>query len=230
MYCVKCGVELADSEVKCPLCKTPVYYPEAKRGELSFPEYKKTREEISARGLYFIISVFFAIAGIISVICNLTVNAEISWSMHVIGALIVSYVVIILPGWFPHPSPAIFVPIDFGVVAIYLFCINFVMGGAWFWSFALPIVAFAALVVCSVTILIYYLRRGYLYIWGGAFIAVGVFMPILELLLHWNFKILHERLVWSYYPLTSLVLIGIMLIVVAIVRPFRESLRKIFSL
>ena len=27
MYCVKCGVELADSERKCPLCLTPVYMP-----------------------------------------------------------------------------------------------------------------------------------------------------------------------------------------------------------
>ena len=26
MYCVRCGVELAESENVCPLCETPVYY------------------------------------------------------------------------------------------------------------------------------------------------------------------------------------------------------------
>ena len=34
MYCVKCGVELADSEKKCPLCGTPVFHPDIL---LSFP-------------------------------------------------------------------------------------------------------------------------------------------------------------------------------------------------
>ena len=31
MYCVKCGVELADSEKKCPLCGTPVFHPDIPR-------------------------------------------------------------------------------------------------------------------------------------------------------------------------------------------------------
>ena len=28
MYCVKCGVELGESEKKCPLCGTTVFHPE----------------------------------------------------------------------------------------------------------------------------------------------------------------------------------------------------------
>ena len=28
MYCIKCGVELADSEKSCPLCQTPVFHPQ----------------------------------------------------------------------------------------------------------------------------------------------------------------------------------------------------------
>ena len=28
MYCVKCGVELADGESKCPLCGTTAYHPD----------------------------------------------------------------------------------------------------------------------------------------------------------------------------------------------------------
>jgi len=40
----------------------------------------------------------------------------------------------------------------------------------------------------------------------------------------------HDKLAWSIYPLVALFLIGIMLIVIAIVRPFRESLKRIFSI
>jgi hypothetical protein len=36
--------------------------------------------------------------------------------------------------------------------------------------------------------------------------------------------------VWSLYPAIALFLVGIMLIVVGIVKPFRESLRRVFFL
>ena len=34
MYCVNCGVNLADTEKKCPLCETEVYHPVIKQGEV----------------------------------------------------------------------------------------------------------------------------------------------------------------------------------------------------
>ena len=229
MFCVKCGVELAESENKCPLCNTPVYYPEKERGELKFPEFKSTREPLNARGLSFVISFFVAIAAVISLICNITVNGELSWSVYVLASLSLAYVVFILPTWFRHPSVAVFVPCDFGAAAIFVGIVAVMTGADWYFSFALPVIAFFALVVSAIVILSYYLRRGYLYIWGGAFILFGFFMPTLELLIHLNFSI-QGGFHWSFYPFSAFVLLGIMLIVIAIVKPFRESLRKIFHL
>ncbi len=228
MYCVKCGVELADSEKKCPLCKTPVYYPEERATELTYPEYTKTRENISPRGLYFILTFAFAIAAIVSLLCNFRLNGEFTWSLYVMGALVLGYAVLILPCWFRHPSPAIFATVDFLIAALYLACINYALGGDWFLTFALPVTGFVGLIVVSFSTLVYYLRRGYLYIWAGELIALGIFMPVLEHLLHINFGI-HDSFVWSFYPMVTLVLLGIMLIIIAIVKPFRESLKKIFS-
>ena len=42
MYCVKCGVELADTEKQCPLCKTRVYHPDLQQGE-GEPLYPKEK-------------------------------------------------------------------------------------------------------------------------------------------------------------------------------------------
>lgn len=229
MYCVKCGVELADSEKSCPLCKTPVYYPEHKKGELSFPEFTKIKERVNTRGLYFVISGIFVIAAIVSLFSNWSINEEISWSAYVVGALILGYAVFVLPGWFYRPSPVIFVPVDFAVGAVLLWYIDYSLGGKWFFSFGLPIVGFIALITSSIVILLHYLKSGRLYVWGGALIALAVFMPLLEMLIHINF-IDHGNLVWSPYPMITLGLFGILLIVVAIVKPFRESLKKIFSL
>ena len=38
MYCVKCGVKLANTESKCPLCNTAVYHPDIQR-EAAEPLY-----------------------------------------------------------------------------------------------------------------------------------------------------------------------------------------------
>ena len=40
MYCVKCGVELADGEKQCPLCGTRVYHPDIQTNE-AFPPYPR---------------------------------------------------------------------------------------------------------------------------------------------------------------------------------------------
>lgn len=229
MYCVKCGVELSDGERKCPLCKTPVYYPGlSENPERPYPEFTNSGEKISPRGVYFIISILFLIAAAVSVVCDVSVNGGIEWSGIAVGGTLLGYLVFVFPAWFQRRSPAIFVPVDFFASGIYLFYINFVTRGAWFFSFAMPLLAALTLIVSAVTILIYYLRCGYLYILGGASIGFAFFSVLVEYMLHVNFKI-HESLIWSVYPFIALFLIGIMLIVIAIVRPFRESLKKIFS-
>ncbi len=230
MYCVKCGVELSDGEKKCPLCKTPVYFPGiSESAERPYPEFAGSGEKMSPRGMYFIISVLFLISAVISVVCDVSINGGIEWSGIALGGIILGYFIFVFPAWFHRRSPAIFVPCDFAASGIYLFYIDFVTRGEWFFSFAMPLLAALMLITSAVTILIYYLRSGYLYIFGGAAIGLAFFSVLVEYMLHLNFKI-HEGLIWSVYPFIALFLIGIMLIVIAIVRPFRESLKKIFAI
>lgn len=229
MYCVKCGVELADSEKMCPLCKTPVYYPEGNNtAESTYPSYEPVKIKDGIKGVSFLVSIAHLIAATISVLCDYNVNREINWSDYVIGALLLSYLTFVLPSWFRRPSPAIFVPCDFLGAGLYLLYINIKCGGNWFLPFAMPVCAFMALIVSSVAILIYYLRAGYLYIFGGAFILGSVFFIVTEALLNASF-FPGRALLWSPYPCAAFFLIGISLIVIAIVKPFRESLYKIFS-
>ena len=229
MYCVKCGVELADSERKCPLCNTPVYMPGLDpEPERQYPKFEKP-EPVSPRGIYFIITFISIICSAISFVCDYNLGNGITWSGYAIGGIILAYVLFVLPGWFRKYNPAIFVPTSFATTGLYLWYINYAVGGEWFWTFALPITGAATLIFSSITILSYYIRRGYLYIWGGAFVAIGIFCPVIELLSAITFDS-YKNLNWSLYPLIAFALIGIMLIIVAIVKPFRESLRRIFSI
>lgn len=77
--------------------------------------------------------------------------------------------------------------------------------------------------------LLHYLRRGHLFIIAGTVLATGGFMVLVEFLLNVTFG-LHERLIWSIYPLACCLLLGLMLIVVACCPPLRESLRRKFFL
>lgn len=229
MYCVKCGVELADSETKCPLCETGVYHPAIVRpaADKPYPPFEKPAESINPRGVLFVMSVLLSTIVIICLLLEWNIDGRVLWSGFVAGAILLLYVLIVLPNWFRRPNPAVFVPSAFAAVALYLFYINYSVLGNWFFSFALPVTAGAALITTAVVLLSYYLRRGYLYIWSGASILTGAYTIWIEILINTTFRI-RDTLIWSPYPFIVFFMIGIMLLVIALVKPLRESLRKKF--
>ena len=84
MYCIKCGVELADSEKVCPLCGTRVYHPdiEIKTTEPPFPEYKLREPRMNLRGIMFIVTMIFAALIVQLVICNISISNASEWSCY----------------------------------------------------------------------------------------------------------------------------------------------------
>ena len=229
MYCINCGVKLADSEKQCPLCATPVFHPHLKQpeGERLYPLGEEPVQKVNPWGALFIVSLLFLLPGLITLLVDWQINQAVTWSGYVIGALMVGYACFVLPFWFRHPNPVIFVPIDFAVIILYLLYINLSLKGDWFLSFAFPVTGGVGLILTAVITLTRYLRRGKLYIFGGASILLGGFMMLTEFLLDLTFN--RSRLmVWSVYPLTVLVLLGLALIFVAICKPLRESLERKF--
>ena len=231
MYCVKCGVELADTENKCPLCGTAAYHPDIVREKVkpNYPAYVKQEHNMRPQGLLFILSVLAARPIAITLFCDLYFGNGLTWSGYPIGGIILFYTVFVLPQWFYRPNPVIFCPISFAVLGVYLLYINFATEGNWFFTFAFPILIYVALSVCAVVTLLRYTRRGRLYIAGASFIACGILCVLVEFFMNLTFfsKPLFDFF-WSVIPLISCFLAGMMLIVIAIVKPLRESLKKRF--
>lgn len=229
MYCIKCGVKLADTEKKCPLCNTIVYHPdfEQKSERPLYPSDKMPKRNSGSKVLNGAVVILFLIPILVCLFADLSLDGEIEWFGYVAGALVVSYVAFALPLWFIKPNPVIFVPCSFVAIALYLFYINFATGGNWFMIFALPVVGGICLITCTVVTLMYYLRRGKLYILGGAFIALGAFMLLVEYLMIITFGL--HIIGWSIYPLLVLFLLGGLLIYFAINSSSREIIeRKLF--
>lgn len=229
MYCIKCGVKLADTEKKCPLCNTVVYHPDVQQPQAQplYPRDRMPKSKASAKSLSGAALILFFIPLLVCFYADLSLDGGLSWFFYVAGALAVAYVAFALPLWFRRPNPVIFVPCSFAAIALYLFYINFATGGSWFLSFALPVVGGLCLITCTVVTLMYYLRKGKLYIVGGAFMALGAFMLLIEFLMDVTF---HLRFIgWAIYPLTALFLFGGFLIYLAINRSAREMMeRKLF--
>ena len=231
MYCINCGVKLADTEKRCPLCGIEAFHPESPREEVRplYPRHRYPAPQVNSRAAQIVMTTLGLIALLTTLFIDLQINSTVTWSGFVIGALLVGYVLLILPFWFRRPNPVVFVPCDFAAIGLYLLYINCKTGGSWFLRFAFPVTGYVGLVVTAAVVLLKYLRCGRLYIIGGSLVALGVFMPLMEFLIYTTFD--RPRFVaWSIYPLMALVLLGGMLIFLGIFRPARETMERKFFL
>ncbi len=228
MYCIKCGVKLEETERKCPLCNTVVCHPDFPPTQVPplYPKNKLPKRKSGYRVLSGTILFLLAMVLGVCLVADLQLNQTLDWFGYVAGALLLCYVSLALPLWFRKPNPVIFVPCSFVAAGVYLLYINLVTHGQWYLSFALPVVGGLCLLTCAVVTLVRYLKRGRLYIFGGAFILLGGFMLLLEYLLTLTFSA--TFIGWSIYPLVSLTGLGCVLIFVAICRPAREALERKF--
>ena len=226
MYCINCGVKLCDSQTKCPLCNTVVWHPEFNPDaeKLLFPKNKMPPSSSGTKALGGAVIIMFLIPLLVCFLADLMLDGTIEWFGYVAGALFVGYIMFALPLWFKKPNPVIFVPCSFAATALYLLYINFATGGNWFLSFAFPVSLGICLITSTVVTLTHYLKKGRLYIFGGAFASLGTFMLLVEYLLSITFNIKFAG--WSFYPLVVLVLFGCLLIYFAINADARETIRR----
>jgi hypothetical protein len=98
-------------------------------------------------------------------------------------------------------------------------------GGEWYWTFALPVIGGICLLVTAVVTLVKYVRKGKLYIFGGALMCFGALMLVMEHLLILTFPKI-PFIGWSLYPLAVFVVLGGLLIFLAICRPARDMMER----
>lgn len=229
MYCVNCGAKLENTEKICPLCGTRVYHPDiaVDASNAQYPEGVMPKIKHRSKTLNGAIIILFLIPVIISFLADFRFDGEIDWFGYVFGALVMGYTAFALPLWFEKPNPVIFLPCVIVEMAGYLLYVNCITQGDWFLCLALPVNIGFGLVATAVVTLLRYLKKGKLYVWGGAFIAVGGLIALVEFLIAQTFEI--AFLGWSLFPLVAFALLGGLLIYLAISKSAREVMeRKLF--
>ena len=92
MYCVNCGVKLADTEQKCPLCGVEVYHPVIKPqpGAPLYPA-EQYPAPVSSFSLMVVLTTAFLLSMLIAFLCDMHMGPQITWSGYVIGGLLTAY-------------------------------------------------------------------------------------------------------------------------------------------
>ncbi|MBQ2734589.1 MAG: hypothetical protein IJF33_02035 [Clostridia bacterium] len=228
MYCIKCGVELSDGQEICPVCNTRVYHPDLPvSARPTYPKKEFASEAFNRRGVLLAITVLCVIPLLLPIVFDLIWHATVTWSGYVAGGVLLGYLAVLLPLWFKHPNPAIFVPCDFAALILYLLYIDLHTNGGWFLGFAFPVTAALGIITTVSAILNYYCKGARLYILGGGVIGIGIWTILIEFLIWTTFGV-QSTVWWSLCSFLSLFLLGMLLIVIAIVKPLKESLYKIF--
>lgn len=235
-YCVNCGVELGKNEKKCPLCGTEVYHPDPKVRKTEtetdeappYPQYKPlTMQSVSRSSILTLTTLIFLLPVLLTVICDLSINGAITWSAYVVMSIAFIYICVILPMLSKKPDPVFCLAIDACAMIFLLMFIERRSGGHWFASFALPLAVYLSAVLIVLTLFGHRHLLSPMKITALSFIATGGGTLLIELLLNHAFSI-RDKLIWSFYPLTVLVIIGIVLIYIDCNKPLKERLAKKF--
>lgn len=231
MYCIKCGIELSPGQAACPICHTKVCHPDFPVDENAapYPTVPFQSEAYNRTSIMFVLSVLVALTALGPVLLEYLLWDGITWSGYVTGSIVLLYICFLLPLWFHHPNPVIFVPCSFVAIGLFLLYINETTGGNWFLSFAFPVTGILCLLFTTLITLLRYIHRGRLYIIGGWMISMGVYSVLLEFFIWFTFDI-SKFYFWSLFPLLTFFTLGMALIVIAIVKPMKESLRKYFHI
>ncbi len=228
-YCVNCGVELETSLTECPLCNTPVINPKELHNYKKtspYPREKGQVDVVKKKDLTILICIVLGATSLSCLLLNLFVFSGSPWSLFIIGACLILFVLAIPAVIYTRLPIYISLLFDGVAVGFYLYMITFnTASNGWFMGLALPIVALITILVEIFALLlrsfpVSFITTALYFFAETALLCVGI-----ELLIHHYAKEpLH--LVWSAVVLTVCSVIVVLLITVLSRRRLRDAVRR----
>ncbi|MBQ9833192.1 MAG: hypothetical protein IJO48_05610 [Clostridia bacterium] len=213
-YCVNCGVELAASEKKCPLCGVKVILPkEIEETEPAKGLYPHSLPpiRIELREILPIFAVLLLIPLLICVICDFLTSRTISWSMYVAASIILAYVYLFTPFLFKKNRAVIYISLCTAATALFLLFLSFKTNGVWFMPLALPIALTAGILLLTLSVIFDRFRPRKLVKAAFVLFAAALFVSAVNIFV--NLFICDPLIIsWSFYCSVPCAIIGIILL------------------
>ncbi|MDD2561332.1 MAG: hypothetical protein PHG11_03305 [Eubacteriales bacterium] len=228
-YCVECGVKLAASEPRCPLCQTPVNNPNQPVCELEDSSHPQAIEEAISRmdrGYARQLSLVFLLIPILTVLIIDLIDAGIPWSPYVVGALVMGYCFFAFPLLFRFTRPYVYIVVDVLALLGFLLLVAWMGNGiSWYLSLVLPVILLVG--VATLLIILALRRREMKRLYRAALSAALFALALvgLEIIIDlnaWN----QAHLGWSVYTAIPLAVIALMLAGLEQNHELKEAVRK----
>ncbi|HJC23463.1 MAG TPA: hypothetical protein H9761_07135 [Candidatus Eisenbergiella merdavium] len=228
-YCVNCGVKLDDSLDRCPLCNTPVINPNEVSHQASVPPFPQERgqvEPVKNRDVILLYSLTLIAASLSCGLLNLLVFNSTAWSLYIIGACVILWVVAIPIFMYTRLSIYFSLLLDGLAVSLYEYLITFNTPTVeWFVFLALPITAAVTLIAILIAFFSRHVSSSFLAMALYIFVGIAALCVTIELLIR-NFLSAPMLLTWSAVVLTACAIISAALLTIISRKRLRNAVRR----
>ncbi len=228
-YCVECGVRLAASEPKCPLCGTVVMNPNQPKCDVVDAAHPQTIEEDFNRldrRFARRLSLLFLMIPIATVLLIDIIDGGASWSPYVVGALVMGYCFFALPLLFRFSKPYPYIVVDVLALLGFLYMVAWMGDGlSWYLSLVLPLITLLGVITLLMLLALRRLELMRLYRMSLTVLLLALFAIGLEIIVDLN-AWGHIHLGWSIYSAIPLVVIALMLAGLEQNKTLKEEVRK----
>ena len=231
-YCVNCGVELAPSEKRCPLCDTPVINPKSPWTEPDTRPFPKRVERVLSKSDrrfgVSLASVLLVVPVATTMLGNYFSQQTISWSLYVAGGCLCLFVFGLLPLLHSKSNPYLFWLYDAVAVQLYLADIAYLSGGLdWYLPLAMPLGLAASLFALMLIAVIraknmLALRKAAL-----VMVSLGLLVVSIELVINLHLAIV-PTLRWSLFALAPCLVLAALFLIVEKNAKFKDEVRRRF--
>ncbi len=229
-YCVNCGVELAPSEPKCPLCTTPVIQPEQpwqEPMERPYPEQLDTSlRHVNRQYGAHLASITLLVPVLVCLLVDFLINMRLFWSLYVMGAGAVVFCCALLPFYTKEKTPYLSLFVDALSVLLYLLLIALLSGSlTWFWRLALPLTTLLWTAGIGCVFVFRRIQIPFLINLSTATFVCGVLLIVVELIIDLFVNGIFQPS-WSPYALVPFVALAVMFRVISRKQRLLENIRK----
>ena len=160
-YCVHCGVKLADSEKRCPLCGTVSIDPAEPVKDTPRPYPLRTEDQELHRSRRFFITLaamLLLMPAALLFIIDLLLGDGITWSAYAVSSLLALFCGVSVPFLVRRHRTYVSLAADFCILSAYLWFVEWFSDTEnWFFPIVLPALALATVLLAAIIMLC---RRG----------------------------------------------------------------------
>lgn len=228
-YCVNCGVELAASEKCCPLCGVEVVNPVKPYDPTAVKPYPSRHETVMHRAIRIVAAWVLLVLSGIPVITMLLVDligdGRLDWSLLPVASIVLGYMVFLFPRLFKRPRVWMFMIFGTVEIAVYLFVLHVLLGGHWYFLFALPVTFMTGAAAIGIFLMASSKKASYTLKISIILVILSAFVLLLQLLIELCF-FGRVKFDWSIYASVALAMLSIAVVIAGRLYRRNEKFRK----